>query len=163
VKIVLIALLFAASALAQNSSSVCGSENVSFKVTLDKSHSSLPKPEPGKATVVFIQDFGAQKFGIGVHVIARIGVDGSWVGAIKDNSYSSVFLEPGERHICVNLDSEMLANPVEFAHFTAEAGKVYYFRWRYLSGGDLLLAPVDSDEAKYQIAQFPLSISNPKK
>jgi hypothetical protein len=132
-------------------------------VTLDRSHSSPPKPEPGKATVVFIQDFGARKFGIGVHVIAKIGVDGSWVGAIKDNSYFSVFLAPGERHICVNLDSEMLANPVEFAHFTAEAGKVYYIRWRYLSSNDLLLAPVDSDEAKYQIAQFPLSISNPKK
>ncbi len=51
----------------------------------------------------------------------------------------------------------------EFAHFSAEAGKVYYFRWRYLSIGGLLLAPVDSDEAKYQIAQFPLSISKPKK
>jgi hypothetical protein len=163
VKIVLIAFLFAASALAQNSSSVSGPENVSFKVALDKSHPSLPKPEPGKATVVFIQDFGAQKFGIGVHVTARIGVDGSWVGAIRDNSYSSVFLDPGERHICVNVNTSLFAIPVEFAHFTAEAGKVYYFRWRYLSIGELLLAPVDSDEAKYQIAQFPLSISNPKK
>jgi hypothetical protein len=163
VKIVLIAFLFAASAFAQNSSSVCGSENVSFKVTLDKSHSSPPKPERGKATVVFIQDFGAQKFGIGVHEITRIGVDGSWVGALKDNSYSSVFIEPGERHIFVNLDSAIPGKTVEFAHFTAEAGKVYHFRWRYSSGGDLLLAPVDSDEAKYQIAQFPLSISNPKK
>jgi hypothetical protein len=52
---------------------------------------------------------------------------------------------------------------VEFAHFTAEAGKVYYFRWRYMSGGNLLLAPVDRDEAKYQIAMFPLSVSKPKK
>ena len=29
--------------------------------------------------VVLIQDFGGQKFGIGVHVTTRIGVDGSWV------------------------------------------------------------------------------------
>jgi hypothetical protein len=163
VKMVLIAFLFGASALAQNSSSACGSENVSFNVTLDKSHSSLPTAEPGKATVVFIQDFGAQKLGIGVREIGRIGVDGSWVGAIKGNSYLSVFLEPGEHHICVNLDSELLGNPVEFAHFTAEAGKTYYFRSRYTSGGNLLLAPVDSDEAKYQIAMFPLSVSRPKK
>ena len=163
VKMVLVAFLFAASALAQNSSSACGSENVSFNVTLDKSHPSLPKAEPGKATVVFIQDFGAQKFGIGVHMTGRIGVDGSWVGAIKDNSYLSASLEPGEHHICVNLDSELLENPVEFAHFTAEAGKAYYFRSRYMSGGKLLLAPVDSDEANYQIAIFPLSVSKPKK
>lgn len=154
VKMVLIAFFFAASALAQNSSSACGSENVGFNVMLDKSHSSLPTGEPGKATVVFIQDFGERKFGIGVRVIARIGVDGSWVGAIKDNSYLSVFLEPGEHHICVNLDSELLGRPVEFAHFTAEAGKAYYFRSRYLSGGNLLVAPVDSDEAKYEIAMF---------
>jgi hypothetical protein len=63
----------------------------------------------------------------------------------------------------MNLNSEMLGNPVEFAHFTAEAGKVYYLRSRYMSGGNLLLVPVDSDEAKYQIAIFPLSISEPKK
>ncbi|MFZ0277239.1 MAG: hypothetical protein WA254_19160 [Candidatus Sulfotelmatobacter sp.] len=163
VKMVFIAFLFAASALAQDSSSACGSENVSFNVTLDKSHSSPPTAEPGKATVVFIQDFGARKFGIGVRVIGRIGVDGSWVGAIKDNSYLSVFLEPGEHHICVNLDSELLGNPVEFAHFTAEGGKAYYFRWRYMSSGNLLLAPVDSDEAKHQIAMFPLSVWKPKK
>ena len=163
VKMVLIAFFFAASASAQNSSSACGSENVSFNVTLDKSHASLPTAEPGKATVVFIQDFGEKKFGIGVRVIGRIGIDGSWVGAIKDNAYLSVFLEPGEHHVCVNLDSELLGKPVEFAHFTAEAGKTYYFRSRYLSGGSLLLAPVDSDEAKYQIAIFPLSVSKPKK
>ena len=163
VKMVLISFLFAASALGQDSSSACGSENVRFNVTIDKSHSSLPMAEPGKATVVFVQDFGAQKFGIGVRVIGRIGVDGSWVGATKDNSYFSVFLEPGEHHICVNLDSELLGNPVEFAHFTAEAGKVYYFRWRYMSGGNLLLAPVDSDEAKHQIATFALSVSKIKK
>jgi hypothetical protein len=163
VKMVLIGFLFAASALAQGSSSACGPEYVSFKVTLDKSHSSPPTAEPGKATVVFIQDFGARKFGIGVRVIGRIGVDGSWVGAIKENSYLSVLLEPGEHHICVNLDSELLGNPVEFAHFTADAGKTYYFRSRYMSGGNLLLALVDSDEARYQIAMFPLSVSKPKK
>jgi hypothetical protein len=163
VKMLLIAFLLAAPAFAQDSSSACGSENVSFNVTLDKSHPSLPTAAPGKATVVFIQDFGARKFGIGVHVIGRVGVDGSWVGAIRENSYLSVSLEPGEHHICVNLDSELLGNPVEFAHFRAEAGKAYYFRSRYMSGGNLLLAPVDSDEAKYQIAMFPLSISKPKK
>ena len=163
VKMALIAFLLAASALAQNSSSACGSENRSFNVMLDNSHSSLPNPEPGKATAVFIQDFGARNLGIGVHVIGRIGVDGSWVGAIKGNSYLSVLLEPGEHHICVNLDSELLGNPVEFAHFTAQAGKVYYFRSRYMSAGNLLLSPVDSDEAKYQIATFPLSVSKPKK
>ncbi len=163
VKMVLITFLVALSALAQDSSPACGPESVKFDVTLEKPHSLLAMADPGKATVVFIQDFGAGKFGLGVHVIGRIGVDGSWVGAIKDSSYLSVPVEPGEHHICVNLDSRMLGEPRELAHFTAEAGKTYYFRWRYLSGGNLLLAPADSDEAKYQIAMFSPSISNPRK
>jgi hypothetical protein len=161
-KIVLIAFLFGASAFSQNSPSACGSENVTFKVTLDKSHPSLPNAEPGKAMVVFIQDFGVQT-SLGVHPLTRIGVDGSWVGAIKDNSYSPVFLDPGERHICVDARPAFFTIPIELIHFTAEAGKVYYVRWRYLNIGGLFLAHVDSDEAKYQITQFPLSISSPKK
>ncbi len=62
----------------------------------------------------------------------------------------------------MNLESEMLGNPVELAHFTAEAGNVYYFRSRYISGGNLLLTPVDSDEAMYEVEMFPLSTSKPK-
>jgi hypothetical protein len=112
--------------------------------------------------VVFIQDFGQQKFGLGVHETSRIGVDGAWVGAVKDNSYLAVFLDQGVHHICVNLDSDMLENPVEFAHLSVWAGTVYYFRWRYGAGGNLLLSSVDSDETKYQIATFPISIPTPK-
>ncbi len=162
-RIALIAFFFAASASAQNYPSACGPENVSFNVTLNRAHSLLLKPEPTKAMVIFIQDFGERKVGLGVHVIARVGVDGAWVGAIKDNSYLSVPLEQGTHHICVKLDSKMLGAPIELAHLTAEAGTVYYLRWRYLSGGNLLLTPVDSDEAKYQIAMFPLSVSTSKK
>jgi hypothetical protein len=162
-KLFFVAFLFAASAFAQNSSSACGPENVNFNVTLDKSRAPMPKLEPRKTLVVFIQDLGEQKFGIGVHVTARIGVDGAWVGAVKDNSYLPVSIEQGDHHICVNLNSELLGNPVEFTHLRVEAGTVYYLRWRYLPGGNLLLAPADSDEAKYQIALFPLSVSTPKR
>ena len=161
-RVIFVAFLFTASALAQVPSSACGPENAGFRVTLNKSHAALPKAEPGKALVVFIQDFGVRKFGIGVHVIGRVGVDGAWVGAVKDNSYVSAFLGPGEHHVCMNLESEMLGNPVELAHFTAEAGNVYYFRSRYISGGNLLLTPVDSDEAMYEVEMFPLSTSKPK-
>ncbi len=162
-KMALVAFIFALPVFAQSPSSACGPEGASFNVTLDRSQSFLPTPEPRKAMVVFIQDFGEQKFGFGVHPVARIGVDGAWVGAVKDNSYLPVSLDQGEHHLCVDLDSEMLGSPVELIHFRVDAGTVYYFRWRYLSGGSLLIAPVDSDEAKYQIAIFPLSVSTQKK
>ena len=154
---------FVAIALAQDSvpaTSACGAERVSFNVKLDKSHPPLPKTEPGKATVVFIQEIGAQHLRIGEHVVGKIGIDGTWVGAVRKNSYFSVPIEPGEHHICLSMESEL----PEFAHFKAEAGEVYYFRSLYAyEGSNLLLAPVDSDEAKYAIATFPLSVSMPKK
>jgi hypothetical protein len=161
-RIILLAFLLAASAFAQNSPSACGPKEARFDVTPDRSHSAPPKMEPGKATAVFIQDFGGQT-PLGIHVVGRIGIDGSWVGANKDSSYLFVPLDPGEHHICVDLDLKMSGEIVEFSHFTAEADAIYYFRYRYIHGGLLSLERVDSDEADYQMAKFPLSISNPKK
>jgi hypothetical protein len=54
---------------------------------------------------------------------------------------------------------------IALAHFTAEAGKVYYFRTRAFGDKDqwlLDLDPVDSDQANYLIASYPLSVSHPK-
>jgi hypothetical protein len=51
------------------------------------------------------------------------------------------------------------------AHFTAAAGNVYYFRTRgFMSGNQLLLDldRVDSDQAKYFISSYPLSVSHAK-
>jgi hypothetical protein len=55
---------------------------------------------------------------------------------------------------------------VELAHFTAEAGKIYYYRTRLVVSRSvelLELNPIDSDQAKYLIASFSLSVSSPKK
>jgi hypothetical protein len=129
-------------------------------VTLDKSPHGVAQPEPGKALVYFIQDRGAHSFGIGGSVEALIGLDGAWVGANRNNSYFAVSVKPGEHHACADLHS------VELAHFNAEAGKVYYFRVRAVGtryGVYLFLDSVNSDEAKYLIATFPQSMSQPKK
>lgn len=58
-----------------------------------------------------------------------------------------------------------LSRLVAFAHFTAEEGKVYYFRTRAFGGSNQVLFeidPIDSDQAKYLIASYPLSVSHPK-
>jgi hypothetical protein len=52
------------------------------------------------------------------------------------------------------------------AHLEAEAGKVYYYRTRLVLSRSvelLELEPIDSDQGKYLIASFPLSVSTPKK
>jgi hypothetical protein len=165
-KIVIVVLLFAVSAVAQNSSAAapaaCGSMSVSYAVKLDGSQRTLAQPEPGKARLYFMQD----SLGIGGAVVTMIGVDGAWVGANRNSSNFSVSVEAGEHHLCVNPKSMMAGRSVELAHFTAEAGKVYYFRTRTIvarDGVDLFLEQADSDEAASLIAAFPLSISHPKK
>jgi len=48
-------------------------------------------------------------------------------------------------------------------HFAAEPGKVYYFRTKFLVGildANLELDQLDSDEAKYLIASYPICIAH---
>lgn len=167
--VVLITLL-AATALAQvpnPSTAACGPENVSFKVSLKSQH-SVEQPEPGKARVYFIHDSGTEGVIGGTlgYPTVKVAMDGAWLGANHANSYFSVSAEPGEHHLCVTLQSSLVLQRVELAHFTAAADAVYYFRTRLLlsRGIELLqLDAIDSDQGKYLVATFPLSVSSPKK
>lgn len=169
-KIALVALLFAASAIAQdqppNGLAACGSWNVSFHVKLDASPQTPADPESGKARVYFIQDSGT------IHTFrypsTRLGLDGKWAGVTRKNSYFSLSLDPGEHHVCAAEQTDIPWEHVELAHFVAEAGKVYYFLIRrpLSENGStqyLELHLADSDEARYLIAYYPLSVSQVKK
>jgi hypothetical protein len=167
----LIFFLLASPALAQEklstpvAPSACGPDNVRYEVKLDKSQHGLAQPEPGKALVYFIQDRGPQSFGIGSAVQTLIGADGAWLGANRNNSYFSVNVEPGVHHVCSTVQSYMRLF-TELAHFSADAGRVYYFRVRVLltrAGVVFFLDPLDGDEAEYLIASYPLSVSHPRK
>jgi hypothetical protein len=168
----LIFFLLAVPALAQDKAGTaaappaCGPDNVKFDVKLDKSQHMLAQPEKGKALVYFIQDKGPQSFGIGAAVETVIALDGSRVGANRNNSYLSVSVEPGEHHVCSTMQSIMEHPFRELAHFKAAAGEIYYFRVRVIltrAGLNFFLYPVDSDEAQYLIAAYPLSVSHFKK
>jgi hypothetical protein len=165
-------MLFAVFAFAQAppaaSPAACGPEKISFDVKTEKSQPRPAQLDPAKALVYFIQDDGP--LGNHQHSTLRIGLDGEWVGAYKHNSYFSVSVDPGERHVCVNVQPY---NPelVALAHFTAEQGKVYYFRTQLLAGITTLypmpphidLDQPDSDQAKYLLGSYPVSVSQPKK
>jgi hypothetical protein len=88
------------------------------------------------------------------------------VGANKNSSYFAVSVGPGEHHVCASVQSNR-GHPLGLVHFTAEAGKVYYFNARIVygeeAGANLFFGEVDSDQAKYLIAAFPLSVSDTKK
>lgn len=171
-KSVLIALLFASTAIAQNhpatAPAACGSWDIDFDVKLDASQQTPAEPESGKAKVYFIQDAGTlRNFGYPT-ARTKIAIDGQWVGVNEKHSYFAVSVEPGEHHVCVAEQTHTPWEKVELAHFLAEVGHVYYFRIQrsqFQNGSTQYLEfhPVDSDEAKFLIASYPLSESHPKK
>jgi hypothetical protein len=173
-KIYLSLVCLVACAFAQEPSAravaACGANDVRYDVSLETAaHTSAPL-EPGKARVYFIQDDGP--WGDYQHSVLRIGMNGSWVGAYKKNSYFAISVVPGEHHVCVNVQSSLPEGRlVGFAHFTAEPGKTYYYRTQFLSGTsalyrtppNLVLDSIDSDQAEYLISVYPWGRSHPRK
>jgi hypothetical protein len=138
--------------------SSCGAKDASFNVTLDKSQHSLVQPEAGKARIYFIRE------GItGGSGPVMFGIDGAWAGASHGSSYFSISVDPGERHICVASPYfyRVTQLAVVLAHIQTETGKTYFYRIRDYQ--ELQIDPIDSDEAKYLVAFYPLSVSSPKK
>ena len=140
--------------------SSCGPKDAGFNVKLDKSQHSLTQPDAGQARIYFIRE----EYDVVSGSAIMFGIDGAWVGANHGTSYFSVSVDPGERHICVATqyrDREGEQLTVVLAHLQVEAGKTYFYRtrdYRYLQ-----IDPIDSDEGKYLLTFFPLSVSSPKK
>jgi hypothetical protein len=167
---IMVLIVFAVSAIAQNKPAVaaaaCGPKDIQFDVERDKAAHTAAQPEAGKALVYFVQDFGRTNCWGSCGVTVKIGLDGAWVGANQDNSYFAVSAAPGEHHLCAKPQPGSLRDLVGLAHFTAEAGKTYYFRTRLFGGQNQALLdfePIDGDQAGYLIATFPLSVSRRSK
>lgn len=147
----------------------CGPAGVKFDVKTGDSSRPLANPSPGKALVVFLQ-VDARYDGL-TRPTTRFGIDGAWVGATHGNSYFSFTIDPGEHHFCANWQSHFDAaqddQDTAAAHFTAEAGKTYFFVARdiYPKGAYsaiVTLEPLDSDEAAILMNSFALSTSKAK-
>lgn len=175
-------MLLAVSGVAQNPSAkaaaeaACGPKNINFQVTTGTPEQN-PQSQPGKALVYVIEDLGgcpecSQKETINFtgtnNALTKVGMDGAWIGANQGSSYFFFAASPGEHHLCINWQSRIGVRSRAFAmaNFTAEAGKVYYFRERIFPGnGDFSfdLDPVNTDEGKYLVALSSYSVSRPKK
>jgi hypothetical protein len=168
-RILILIMLAVLSAFGQDQSTdseaACGPLDVKLAVKPDDSRHAVSQPGLGKALIYFIQEAGSANCLLGP-CVTRIGLDGTWVGAFKHNSYFSVSVDPGEHHSCMNVQSPTpLGKLTAFAHVTAEAGKVYYMGTRAAvrtGTTHLEIEPIDSDQAKHLIASSPLSVSHPK-
>jgi len=177
-------LLLASSVLAQDdhitdkakgevasAAAACGPEETKFDLkTSDASH-SIAQPEPGKALVYVIgQDGNQGLFCKGCEIIARVGLNGAWIGAVNGASFLSSSVDPGEQHLCTQWQSMFSTRSKRLAlnNFNAEAGKIYYFRMRLTRQGKnapplLDLDQINSDEGKYMVLTSQTSESHPKK
>src|SRR6185437_4987705 len=163
--------------LAAQTGPVCGPASVKFDVSTTKQLPAAPAVQSGRALVYFLQD--DLKYDTEPRPTTRFGIDGTWVGATHANSYFYVFVDPGEHHLCANWQSARTGlswigpkRSTAAAHFTADAGKTYYFRARDIvkmddnksvSEPQVLLSPLDSDEARAIMQSFSFSISHPRK
>jgi hypothetical protein len=156
----------------------CGNEQVKFDNQLKKNAPAPDGPEVGKGQVVFIETserppkIGCFNAGVSCNDVGRFGVDGTWVGATKGNSYFAISLDPGVHHLCAVLGKKVDAEPL-----TVEAGKTYYFQLEYKAEGTQYGTPehpnyqvnekvefsmLNEDKGKYRVKASALSIAIPK-
>ncbi len=148
----------------------CGDDSIKFDVKTAKGQRQV-QPEAGKALVYFIED--DSNFNSIIKPTTRAGVDGKWVGATHGNSYHYFYVDPGVHHLCASWQSNVgLAKDrkTAAAHFTAEAGGIYYFcakntdfRTDSSETIDMSLTTLDSDEGQLLVNKFKLSTSKQKK
>lgn len=166
----LFVLLLSAMAFAQNATTAaapgCGTTQTKFDVKTDKSQHPMAQLEGAKAVVYFVED--DTDFRSTPRPVTRVGIDGTWVGANKGNSYFSLSVDPGEHHICANWQNFVgfgAGHQSAAAHFTADPGQAYFFRIHnsyLLRIPHIELTPLDSDEGRLLAGQFGLSTFHPK-
>jgi hypothetical protein len=172
-KTALVFFLLAFSTAAQEKTvppwlSACGPSDVKFDVNKFQTKSPA-EPQPSKALVYVVEDTGhSEKECLLGCITVRVGLDGAWVGANQGTTQFSFSVEPGEHHLCANWQSKLgrLSAIHSLANFTAEPGKVYYFRTRVWAGDKvpfLDLDPVNSDQGRYLVATSSLALSHAKK
>ena len=147
----------------------CGDPNAKFAVSTDAGqHPALP--DAGKALVYVIED--DSDFSSFPKPTTRAGLDGKWVGATHGNSYLYFSVDPGVHHLCASWQLAVILGKGRMtaaAHFTAEAGGVYYFKVKntFFSTErsaltDVTLSPLDGDEGQLLANQYSISTSHQK-
>lgn len=161
--------LVKAQAAADRAAPACGPNDTKFVVKTGKTKDSAITPSPGKALIYFIEDDTA--FESIPRPTVRFGIDGSWVGATHSNSWFALPVDPGEHHLCANWQTRVVllgsSHQTAAAHFTAKAGRIYFFRmqntWNRVAGLSVNFARLDVDEGQILMQEFAFSTFRPKK
>jgi hypothetical protein len=183
-RLALSVLTLATAAWAQDTSvsqrqAGCGPDLAKFAVKRDAHSHPAGAAQSGKALVYVFGDseFDHVAFHVG-GLITRVGVDGEWRGAYEYKSYTYFSVDPGEHRLCTSQQSALKTrreNNASAITFTAEEGKVYYFRTQPSStavtsssvsgvpNGEVGLATLDPAQAALMMPKWAYSTSQPKK
>lgn len=144
----------------------CGDDSVKFDVKAETSKAAPALPAAGKAQIVFVEDEN-HMIGPFMYATVRFGMDGTWVGANKSNTYFAVTVDPGVHHLCASWQSALgrIEKNVDVASITAEPGKVYYFAAEVkvtptgddYANIDFSLSQLDDDKGKYRVKAWKLA------
>lgn len=183
-KLVLGLVVLATMAWAQGNASAqsqagCGPDQAKFDVRREAHSHPAGTPEPGKALVYVFGDSELDNTAIHIGgLITRVGVDGEWVGAYEHKSYMYFSVNSGEHRLCTSQQSSLKSRRNDNASaitFTAEEGKVYYFRTQpsptalaasassKVPNGLIELAALDPAQAQLMLPKWAYSTSQPKK
>ena len=147
----------------------CGPVDQKLDVKTDKKDHPVGNVDGGKAIIYFLQD--DRQFLSRPRPTVRLGIDGQWVGATHADSYFHVAVDSGVHHLCADWQASVgigMRRQLAALHFTAEPGKVYYFRaknfWQSERGpAEIKFTPVDSDEGQLLISGYSYSTSQTRK
>lgn len=143
----------------------CGSADVKFDVKTAKASTPAQAPASGQAQLVFIETLH-KPGNVLVKPTIRVGLDGSWAGALKGSSYFSVLVPSGEHHLCVSWQSHFgTFRKNLFAKSVAlEPGKTYFLEYKAdLIATDGGAQPVtdfdfiDADQGKFFMKSYPVA------
>ena len=183
-KLALLWAILATAVWAQENSATrgqsgCGPDQVKFNVKREAHSHPTGTPEAGKALVYVFGDSELDNTAISIGgLITRVGVDGEWVEAYAHKSYTYFSVSPGEHRLCTSQQSSLKSrrnNNASAITFTAEVGKVYYFRTEpsptsvtqstvtQVPNGQVELAAVDPAQAQLMVLKWAHSTSQPKK
>ena len=183
-KLALGVVILATTVWAQDNSATqmqagCGPDQARFDVKRNAHSHPTGVPKPGKALVYVFGDSELDNAAIHIGgLITRVGVDGEWVGAYEHKSYTYFSIDPGEHRLCKSQQSSLKSRrdiSASAITFTAEGGKVYYFRTQpsptslaqsavsRVPNGEVELARLDPAQAQLMIPKWAYSTSQPKK
>lgn len=134
----------------------CGPDAVHFDVKMDKNQHVLSEPEGGKALVYVFEEDDTR---VGLPT-TRVGVDGKWIGGNVPDSYMFFSVTPGVHRLCSNWQGHPTLGAA--LDFTAEAGKLYFFRVKIASFYTFKFRQVAEAEGHFLIASHGVSASSDK-